>query len=129
MTKWNGHANDIDDAWYVSTYANKVNKKVRKRRVNIGVWQLAQDMSDKPLDNNELAFQNFIIYGFERAKPGSMIYGVSKSKGEGLRYHKKPYNPMTNVLVQPWNISPLNYARKGLYAYFMPATEKGKILN
>lgn len=47
-------------------------------------------MSDKPLDTNQLALQNLVIFGYERTKLTSMIYGVSKSKGEGLGYHHKP---------------------------------------
>lgn len=47
-------------------------------------------MCDKPLDKNELALQNFIISDYERMKLASMIYGVSKSKWEGLGYHQKP---------------------------------------
>lgn len=58
-----------------------------------------------------------------------MVYGVSKSKGEGLGYHQKPYNPRTSVLVKPSNPSFSSTAKNGLYAHFIPAIEKGKILN
>lgn len=34
---------------------------------------------DKPLSENEMTFQEFIITGFERVKLASMIYGVNKS--------------------------------------------------
>lgn len=87
------------------------------------------NMSDKPLDKNELALKNFIIYGYERTKLASMIYGVSKSKGGGLGYHQKPYNSRTNILMKPSNPSSSRTSQKGLNAYFMHAPEKGRILN
>ena len=72
---------------------------------------LAQDMSNKTLDKNELTLQNSIIYGFKRTKLASMIYVVSKSKGEGLGYYQKHYNPRINVLVKPPNPSSSSYAQ------------------
>lgn len=62
---------------------------------------LAQDMCGKTLDENELALQNLIIFGFERIKLAFMIYGVSKRKREGLGYYQNPYNPRTCLLVKP----------------------------
>lgn len=44
-------------------------------------------VSNKPLSENEMALQEFIIYGFKINKLASIIYGVSKSKGEGIVYH------------------------------------------
>lgn len=58
-----------------------------------------------------------------------MIYGVSKSNGEGLEFYRKPYNPRTNVLVKPSYPSSSSNALKGLNVYFMHAAENGKILN
>lgn len=37
-------------------------------------------MFDKPLNEYELALQDFVISGFNRIKLESMIYGVSRSK-------------------------------------------------
>lgn len=84
---------------------------------------------DKPLDKNELALQDFIISGYERTKLVSMIYGVSKSKGEDLGYHQKPYNRKTNILMKPLNPFSLSTTQKGLNAYFIRAVENGRILN
>lgn len=88
-----------------------------------------KDMSDKPLDKNELALQDFIIYGSEKPKLASMIYGVSKSKIESFGYHQKPYNPIIDILMKPSNPSSLSTAQKRLNAYFMHAAENGRILN
>lgn len=41
---------------------------------------LIKYMYDKPLDKYESTFQEFIIFGFNKPKLASMIYGVSKRK-------------------------------------------------
>ena len=46
-------------------------------------------MSNKPLGEHEMALQEFIITGFNMTKLASMIYGVSRSKGEGIGYSQK----------------------------------------
>lgn len=86
-------------------------------------------MSNKPLDKHVLALQELIIYGFERTKLTSMIYELSKSKGEGLGYHQKPYNPRTKILMKSSNPSSSSTAKKRLNAYFVPIAENGKVLN
>lgn len=58
-------------------------------------------MSDKPLDKNELALQDFIVSGYDITKLASIIHGVSKSKVEVLGYHQKPYNTKINILMKP----------------------------
>lgn len=55
-------------------------------------------MSDKPLDEYERALQEFVITDFNRTKLVSIIYGVSRKKGEGLGYHQKP--PRTNTSIK-----------------------------
>lgn len=57
-------------------------------------------MSNKPLDGHEMAFQEFINTGFNMKKLKSMIYGVSRSKGEGHCYSKKPFNPRSENLIK-----------------------------
>lgn len=52
-----------------------------------------KDVSDKPLDEHEITLQEFIPSGLKRTKLAYMIYGVSKSRGKGLGYCKKPFNP------------------------------------
>lgn len=47
---------------------------------------LVKEVSDKPVDEYEMALQEFIINGFNKTKLASMIYGVSRSKGECLGY-------------------------------------------
>lgn len=87
-----------------------------------------KNMYDKPLNKNELVLQDFIEFGYDRIKLASIIYGVSKSKGEGLSYHHKLYNPRINISVKPSNPSSSSTAQKRLNAYFLLAAEKGKIL-
>lgn len=50
-----------------------------------------KDVSDKTFDKHEIPLQEFILIGLQRTKLASMIYGVSRSKGEGLGYHKKTF--------------------------------------
>lgn len=71
---------------------------------------------DKPLREHEMDLQKFIITGFERTKLASMIYGVSKSEGEGLGYHQIFFNPRTETLTKPSDSSSLSSAKKGLYS-------------
>lgn len=59
------------------------NKNESLERDNIA---LVKEVSDKPLDEHETTLQKFIITSFNRTKLASMIYGVSRSKGEGLGY-------------------------------------------
>lgn len=88
-----------------------------------------KNMSNKPLDKNELGTQDFIVSGYDRTKLASITYGVSKSKWEGLGYHNKPYNLRINILLKPSYHSYSSTSQKGLNAYFMLAAKKGKILN
>lgn len=88
-----------------------------------------KSMSDQSLDKNELTLQNFIVYGFERTKLNSMIYGVSKSKGGGIKFYQKPYNPRIDVLIKPSDPSSSSTYQKGLNAYFILVVENGKIMN
>ena len=64
-------------------------KASQKKIVSLERDHIAQvnKVSDKPLSEHEMALQEFIIYGFKITKLASMIYGVSKSKGEGIVYH------------------------------------------
>lgn len=83
---------------------------------------------DKPLSEHGMDLQGFIITGFEITKLASMIYGVSKRKGEGFGYHQKPFNPMIKTLIKPFDPSSSSSAKKGLYSQFMPAANV-KVLN
>lgn len=56
---------------------------------------------DKTLSEHEMTLQEFIITSFERTKLAFMIYGVSKSKGKGLGYHHKLFNPRIETLIKP----------------------------
>lgn len=49
-------------------------------------------MSDKSWSEHEMALQNFTITGLERTRLAFMIYGVSKSKGEGMGYNERCSN-------------------------------------
>lgn len=50
---------------------------------------LVSKLSDKNLNEHELALQDFIMTGLERTKLASIIYGVSNSKGKGIGYNEK----------------------------------------
>lgn len=62
---------------------------------------LVKDVSDKIIDKNEIALQEFILTGLKRTKLASMIYGVIRSRGESLGYHQNPFNPRTATLIKP----------------------------
>lgn len=49
---------------------------------------LVNKLSDKNLNEHEIALQDFIMAGLEITKPASIIYGVSKRKGKGLGYNE-----------------------------------------
>lgn len=74
---------------------------------------LIKYMSDKPIDKYEFALQEFVIFVYNRTKLASMIYEMSKRKGEGLGYHQKPYNPRDNILTKPSNPSSSSTAQRG----------------
>ncbi|XP_050919270.1 uncharacterized protein LOC127136792 [Lathyrus oleraceus] len=80
-------------------------------------------------DSESEALQNFIVSGFERTKLASMIYGVSKSKGEGIGFYQKPYNPRTDVLIKPSDPSSSSTSQKGLNAYYMSTAEMGRLVD
>lgn len=89
---------------------------------------LIKDITDKPLEEYELALQEFFIISFNRTKLASMIYGVSRSNGEGVGHHKKPCNPRIETLIKPSNPFHSSSAKKGLYSQFVPTTD-AKVLN
>ena len=86
-------------------------------------------MSDKPLNKYESALQEFVIFGYNKTKLASLIYGVSKIKGEGLGFHQKPYNPRIGILMKPLYPSSSSTAQKRLNTYVMLVAENGKVLN
>ena len=75
-----------------------------------------------------MALQEFIINGFNRTKLASMIYGVSRSKGEGRDYSQKYFNAGFETLSKPTNPSSSSSSRKGLDSYFVPTVENIKVL-
>lgn len=90
---------------------------------------LVKEASDKSLNEHEMDLQEFIINGFNRTKLASMIYGVSRSKWEGLGYSQKYFNPRFEILSKPTNASSSSSAKKGLNSYFVPAVKNAKVLN
>lgn len=58
-----------------------------------------------------------------------MIYGVSRSKGEGLGYSQKTVNPRFETLSKPTNTSSLSSAQKGIDSYFVHVNKNEKVLN
>lgn len=90
---------------------------------------LVKEVYDKPLDDHEMALQEFILNGFNRTKLDCMIYGVSISKSECLGYSQKSFNHRFETLSKPKDHSSLNSTKKGLNSYFVPAAENAKVLN
>lgn len=90
---------------------------------------LVKEISDKPLDECEMALQKFIITGLNRTKLTSMIYGVSRRKGDGLGYFQKPFNPRSGTMIKPIEPYFSSYAQIRLDSYFVPTTDKAKVLN
>lgn len=80
---------------------------------------LIKDMYDNPLNEYELALQEFVITGFNRTKFPSMIYDVSISKREGIGYHKKLFNSRTKTLIKPSNPYSSSSVEKWLYSQFV----------
>lgn len=76
-----------------------------------------------------MALQEFILIGLKRTKLASIIDGVSRNQGEGLDYHKKPFNPRTETLIRLSNPSSSKYSQKGLDFYFAPDSNNAKVLN
>lgn len=58
-----------------------------------------------------------------------MIYGVSKTKEEGLGYSQKYGNPRNGVITEPTKPTFSSNSQKGLDSYFVAPTEKVKVLN
>lgn len=88
-----------------------------------------KDVSDKILDKHEIDLQEFILTGLEITKLASMIYGVSRSKGEGMGYCQKPFNLRTKTLIKPSDPSSSKSTQKGLDFYFTLDFNNAKILN
>lgn len=90
---------------------------------------LVYEVFDKPLDEHEMALQEFIINGFNRFKLTPMIYGVSRRKVEGLGYSQKSFNLRFEILSKLTNPSSSSSSQKGIDSYFVHAAENAKIMN
>lgn len=86
-------------------------------------------MSNKSIGEHEMALQEFIITDFNMTKLASMIYGVSRNKGEGIGYSQKRFNPRSEILIKPIKPSSSSSANKGIDSYFVPDVDKAKVLN
>lgn len=73
-------------------------------------------MFGKPLDEYEMTLQQFVITGFNGTRLASIIYGVSRSKGEGLGYSER-----LNKTIKSYS---LIHAQICLYFHFVPVTKK-----
>lgn len=62
-------------------------------------------------------------------KLASMIYGVCRSKGEGIGFSQKHFNPRLGTLVKPMKPSCSTSTKKRLYSYFVPYVDKAMVLN
>lgn len=58
-------------------------------------------MSDKPLSEYEMDLQEFFISGFNRTNIVSMIYSISRSKGECLGYFEQSVDPKSETWIKP----------------------------
>ncbi|KAI5434233.1 hypothetical protein KIW84_021195, partial [Lathyrus oleraceus] len=87
---------------------------------------LVNKLSDKNLNEREIALQECIISGMERIKFASIIYGVSKSKGKGMSYDK---NKDKAQLIKTSDVSPSSNSQTSKVTCFVPAFDKDKSLN
>lgn len=76
-----------------------------------------------------MTLHDFLIMGINITKFASMIYGVSKSKGEGLGFHEKCQDSKTLTWKKPSEPSSSSYGDKGLRDYFVSVAESIKVLN
>lgn len=59
-----------------------------------------------------------------------MIYGVSISRGEGMGCWKKCFNPRTEILIKPSDLSSSSKStQKGLVFYFVPDSNNAKVMD
>lgn len=58
-----------------------------------------------------------------------MIYGISRSKEEGLGYSEKCFYPRFGTLIKSSEHSFSSSIKNGLDVYFMPAPNKAKAIN
>lgn len=76
-----------------------------------------------------MALQDFLKIGLNRTKLASIIYGVRKSKGEGLAFYEKCFDSKTLTWKKPLEPYSLSYVDKILNDYFVCAAESIKVLN
>lgn len=88
-----------------------------------------KEVSHKTLDGHEMDLQEFILIGLKRTKLASIIYDVSRNRGEGIGYYQKPFNPRIETLIETSYTSSLESTQKGLHFYFVPDLNNAKALN
>lgn len=58
-----------------------------------------------------------------------MIYGVSRSKEQGIGFSERHVNQRFGTLVKPVNPRSPSSTHKGLYSHFVPVIDKVKVPN
>jgi hypothetical protein len=78
--------------------------------------------SKKPLCEQDIALQEFIVTGIDISKVASMIYNVRRKKGEGIGFTEEFGKP--NTTHPPCS----DCIKKGLNAYFMSEADKTEVV-
>jgi hypothetical protein len=74
--------------------ASKLFKENEDLKTKICFFEQNNALSEKINDDHENALQEFIRNGIKRSKLASMIYHVSRNKGEGIGYSKQWNKPI-----------------------------------
>ena len=84
--------------------------------------QMTDKWSKKPLSEQDIAFQGFILTGIDKRKVASMIYNVRRTKGEQIGFSEDYGKP--NTTHPPC----FDCIKKGLNAYFMSKADKSEFV-
>lgn len=76
---------------WINFYKNKIVELERDHT------NFIDDMFGKPLNKYEILFKEFVIFGFHRTKLALVIYNVGRSRGKGLNYSRKSFDPMSGT--------------------------------
>lgn len=85
---------------------------------------LTNNMSDKPLSEYQMAFLKFVNFFFNRTKVASMIYGLSRSKGECLGLSEQFVDLKSEIWIKSTKLlSPSSAQKDFLHALYLLMTK------
>jgi hypothetical protein len=105
------------------------NTKIRNKIIEKDQISYVQKGYDKTLNKHEIDIQKFIISSIERIKLASMIYGVSRNKGERVGFSEDTTHQSMKVLEKPIEASCSDCEQKELYPHFVPEASKAKVIH